>query len=132
MPDLRIHRLATFSLRIDDYGNEASLVTLTYTLFARSRSRSLCHLVRQLYTLRSSDVPNHRDGGFISGAYLLKLCGWKPRWRRGCLGNCRKDTHVFSSDSPCFPPLSLNYFLPELESTGFRKYNTQFCGKSIP
>ncbi|KAK1132988.1 hypothetical protein K0M31_014353 [Melipona bicolor] len=77
LPDLRIHRLATFfSLRIDDYGNEASLVTLTYTLFARSRSRSFVLSYTPALHGRSSYIPNQRHSGFISGASLLKLCGY--------------------------------------------------------
>lgn len=40
----------SLSLCIDDYGNEASLVTLTYTLFACSRSRLCAILYRRFYT----------------------------------------------------------------------------------
>lgn len=87
MPDLRIHRPPySLSLCIDDYGNEASLVTLTYTLFACSRSR-LCAILYAAFT-RPIILYTWRSG-FIS-CLLIETLRLPRTARPGCLGNCQK------------------------------------------
>lgn len=87
LPDLRIHRPPySLSLCIDDYGNEASLVTLTYTLFACSRSR-LCAILYAAFT-RPIILYTWRSG-FIS-CLLIETLRLPRTARSGCLGNCQK------------------------------------------